>query len=239
MDKNKLFKLAKLVMKFAEIVTDKATLTYDGELAEGVEVFVEQEGEFVAPEDGEYKTETQVITVEGGKVTKIEDIEVEEEPTEEPTTEEPTVEEPIEMSKLEIKQQQFSQSYEDIERKLAELIGNCWIVEAGDGWCVAGKYDEEDWSEHYYRYSYTLEGEEVVLGDFVEVFSRFVTEEEIAKIEKDNTEELNAKNEEIVNLQSQVKELEEKLNQPIEEGVKMSATVKEKSVESGALKYFK
>ena len=239
MDKNKLFKLAKLVMKFAEIVTDKATLTYDGELAEGVEVFVEKEGEFVAPEDGEYKTETQVITVEGGKVTKIEDIEVEEEPTTEEPVEEPTVEEPIEMSKLEIKQQQFSQSYEDIERKLAELIGNCWIVEAGDGWCVAGKYDEEDWSEHYYRYSYTLEGEEVVLGDFVEVFPRFVTEEEIAKIEKDNTEEINAKNEEIVNLQSQVKELEEKLNQPIEEGVKMSATVKEKSVESGALKYFK
>lgn len=238
MNKNKLFKLAKLVMKFAEIVTDKATLTYDGELTEGVEVFVEKEGEFVTPEDGEYKTETQVITVEGGKVTKIEDIEVEEEPTEEPTTEEP-VEEPVEMSKLEIKQQEFSQSYEDIERKLAELIGNCWIVEAGDGWCVAGKYDEEDWTEHYYRYSYTLDGEEVVLGDYVEVFPRFVTEEEIAKIEKDNTGELNAKNEEIVNLQSQVKELEEKLNQPIEEGVKMSATVKEKTVESGALKYFK
>lgn len=233
MNKNKLFKLAKLVMKFAEIVTDKATLTYDGELTEGVEVFVEKEGEFVAPEDGEYKTETQVITIEGGKVTKIEDIEVEEEEKEEP------VEEPVEMSKLEIKQQEFSQSYEDIERKLAELIGNCWIVEAGDGWCVAGKYNEEDWTEHYYRYSYTLEGEEVVLGDYVEVFPRFVTEEEIAKIEKDNTEELNAKNEEIVNLQSQVKELEEKLNQPIEEGVKMSATVKEKSVESGALKYFK
>lgn len=239
MDKNKIIKLMKMLAKFAEVVTDKATLIYDGELVEGVEVSVENEaGEIVPAEDGEYKTETQIIKVEGGKVTTIEDIEVEEE-KEEPTTEEPTVEEPIEMSKLEIKQQQFSQSYEDIERKLAELIGNCWIVEAGDGWCVAGKYDEEDWSEHYYRYSYTLEGEEVVLGDFVEVFSRFVTEEEIAKIEKDNTEELNAKNEEIVNLQSQVKELEEKLNQPIEEGVKMSATVKEKTVESGALKYFK
>lgn len=240
MDKNKIIKLMKMLAKFAEVVTDKATLIYDGELVEGVDVSVENEaGEIVPAEDGEYKTETQVITVEGGKVTKIEDIEVEEEPTEEPTTEEPTVEEPVEMSKLEIKQQEFSQSYEDIERKLAELIGNCWIVEAGDGWCVAGKYDEEDWSEHYYRYSYTLEGEEVVLGDFVEVYPRFVTEEEIAKIEKDNTEELNAKNEEIVNLQSQVKELEEKLNQPIEEGVKMQATVKEKTVESGALKYFK
>lgn len=239
MDKNKIIKLMKMLAKFAEVVTDKATLIYDGELVEGVEVSVENEaGEIVPAEDGEYKTETQIIKVEGGKVTTIEDIEVEEEEKEEPV-EEPIAEEPIEMSKLEIKQQQFSQSYEDIERKLAELIGNCWIVEAGDGWCVAGKYDEEDWSEHYYRYSYTLEGEEVVLGDFVEVFSRFVTEEEIAKIEKDNTEELNAKNEEIVNLQSQVKELEEKLNQPIEEGVKMSATVKEKSVENGALKYFK
>lgn len=240
MDKNKIIKLMKMLAKFAEVVTDKATLIYDGELVEGVEVSVENEaGEILPAEDGEYKTETQVITVEGGKVTKIEDIEVEEEPTEEPKTEEPTVEEPIEMSKLEIKQQQFSQSYEEIERKLAEAIGYCWIVEAGDGWCIAGKYNEEDWSEHYYRYSYTLEGEDVVLGDYVEVFRRFVSEEEIAKLEKDNTEELNAKNEEIVNLQSQVKELEEKLNQPIEEGVKMSATVKEKSVENGALKYFK
>lgn len=237
MDKNKLLKLAKLVMKFAEVETDKGTLTYDGDLVEGVEVFVEKEGEFVAPEDGEYKTETQVITIEGGKVTKIEEIEVEEEPKEEEPIEEPK-EEQIEMSKLEIKQQEFSQSYEEIERKLSEAIGDCWIVEAGEGWCVAGKYNEEDWTEHYYRYSYTLDGEEVVLGDFVEVYPRFVTKEEIAKIEKDNTEELNAKDEEIVNLQSQVKELEAKLNKPVEEPIKMNATVKENIIVNGALKYF-
>ena len=240
MNKNKLIKLAKLVMKFAEVVTDKATLIYDGELVEGVEVSVEKEGEIVPAEDGEYKTETQIIKVEGGKVTTIEDIEVEEEKeeTEEPI-EEP-VKEVVELSKLEIKQQEFSQSYEEIERKLAEAIGYCWIVEAGDGWCVAGKYDEEDWSEHYYRYSYILEGEEVVLGDYVEVFRRYVSEEEIAKIEKDNTEEINAKNEEIVALQSQVKELEDKLNQPVAEPVKMAAVANEKHVkESGALKYFK
>ena len=234
MDKNKLIKLAKLVMKFAEISTDKATLIYDGELVEGVEVSVENEaGEIVPAEDGEYKTETQIIKVEGGKITTIEDIEVEE-PIEEP------VKEVVELSKLEIKQQQFSQSYEDIERKLAEAIGNCWIVEAGDGWCIAGKYNEEDWSENYYRYSYSLDGEEVVLGDYVEVFPRFVSEEEIAKLEKDNTEEINAKNEEIVALQSQVKELEDKLNQPVAEPVKMAAVANEKHVkESGALKYFK
>lgn len=241
MDKNKLIKLAKLVMKFAEISTDKATLIYDGDLVEGTEVSVENEaGEIVPAEDGEYKTETQIIKVEGGKVTTIEDIEVEEEKeeTEEPI-EEP-VKEVVELSKLEIKQQEFSQSYEEIERKLAEAIGYCWIVEAGDGWCIAGKYDEEDWSEHYYRYSYSLEGEEVVLGDYVEVFPRFLSEEEIAKVEKDNTEEINAKNEEIVALQSQVKELEDKLNQPVAEPVKMAAVANEKHVkESGALKYFK
>lgn len=241
MDKNKLIKLAKLVMKFAEVVTDKATLIYDGELVEGVEVSVENEaGEIVPAEDGEYKTETQIITVEGGKVTTIEDIEVEEEKeeTEEPI-EEP-VKEVVELSKLEIKQQEFSQSYEEIERKLAEAIGYCWIVEAGDGWCVAGKYNEEDWSEYYYRYSYTLEGEEVVLGDYVEVFPRFVSEAEIAKLEKDNTEEINAKNEEIVALQSQVKELEDKLNQPVAEPVKMAAQVKDNSTtENKAMRYFK
>lgn len=241
MDKNKLIKLAKLVMKFAEVVTDKATLIYDGELVEGVEVSVENEaGEIVPAEDGEYKTETQIIKVEGGKITTIEDIEVEEEKeeTEEPI-EEP-VKEVVELSKLEIKQQEFSQSYEEIERKLAEAIGYCWIIEAGDGWCIAAKYDEEDWSEHYYRYSYTLEGEDVVLGDFVEVFRRYVSEEEIAKLEKDNTEEINAKNEEIVALQSQVKELEDKLNQPVAEPVKMAAVANENSTtENKAMRYFK
>ena len=238
MDKNKLIKLARLVMKFAEVVTDKGTLIYDGELVEGVEVTVEKEGEYVTAEDGTYETEDLVIEVLEGKVTKVEEKE-KEEVTEEPKEVEDVVEEPVELSKLEIKQQEFSQSYEDIERKLAEAITNCWIVEAGDGWCIAGKYDEEDWTEHYYRYSYTLEGEEVILGDFVEVFPRFVSEEEIAKLEKDNSEELNAKNEEIVVLQSQIKELEDKLNQPVVEPVQMAATAKENSNTNGALKYFK
>lgn len=235
MNKNKLLKLAKLVVRFAEVETDNGTLTYDGELAEGTEVYIQDEnGEFVAPEDGEYKTETQVITIEGGKVTKIEEIEVEEPKEEEPVEEEPKEEEPVKMSKLEIKQQEFSQSYEEIERKLAEAIGDCWIVEAGEGWCVAGKYNEEDWTEHYYRYSYTLEGEVVVLGDFVEVYPRFVTKDEIELIEKGTTD----KDEEIVALQSQVKELKEQLEKPVEEPIKMNATVKENTIVNGALKYF-
>lgn len=231
MDKNKLIKLAKLVMKFSEVTTDKGTLIIDGDLAVGNEVSVEVEGEYKPAEDGEYLTEIEKITIKDGKVESIEAIEVEEEEVTEEPKEEPKEE--IILSKLEVKQQEFSQSYEETERKLAEAIGWCWVIEAGDGWCIVGKYNEDDWSERYYRYSYTLdENEDVVLGDFVEVFRRFVSEEEIAKLENDTTEE-------IVNLQSQVKELEEKLNQPVEQGIKMSATVKEKTIESGALKYFK
>lgn len=68
-------KLAKLIMKFAEIETDKGTLTYEGDLIEGVEVFIEKEGEGLVPaEDGEYVTEDKVIKVEGGIVTSITDI---------------------------------------------------------------------------------------------------------------------------------------------------------------------
>lgn len=43
----------------------------------------------------------------------------------------------------------------------------------------------------------------------------------------------------IEELTAKIKELEDKLNKPVEEPVKMSATVKEKSNVSGALKYFK
>ena len=72
----KLLKLAKMIMKFATIETDKAVLYIDGDLAEGALVYIEDEnGEFVAPEDGEYKTETEIITVKEGTVEKIEAIE--------------------------------------------------------------------------------------------------------------------------------------------------------------------
>lgn len=68
-------KLAKMIMKFAEIETDKGTLIYEGELIEGLEVFIEKEGEIVPAEDGEYTTEDKIITIEGGKISKIEEIE--------------------------------------------------------------------------------------------------------------------------------------------------------------------
>lgn len=96
-------KLASLLVEveMSTIKTDKAVLEYDGELAEGVAVYVidAETEERIAAADGEYITEdNKVITVAEGKVVSIVEKEVEpiEEPTEEPI-EEPTeeLEEPI------------------------------------------------------------------------------------------------------------------------------------------------
>lgn len=109
MKKNFLLKLAKMVMKFAEIKTDKGALIYEGELAEGTEVFVEIEGELVPAEDGEYKFENKTITVTEGKVEKIVEEEVEEnierediKQEEEPVEDEKPIEEDVEALKTRI-----------------------------------------------------------------------------------------------------------------------------------------
>lgn len=94
--------LAKLLLKYSVVKTDKAVLEYDGEdLVAGMDVYVTDENGDKSPaEDGEYTTEdNKVITVKDGKVDSIidkaADVEAEEEekkedePMEEPTSEEP------------------------------------------------------------------------------------------------------------------------------------------------------
>ena len=63
-----------LSISLAEIETDKAVLVFDGELAEGIEVFVrdEEAEDGVKPaEDGTYETEKQTIEIADGKIVKI------------------------------------------------------------------------------------------------------------------------------------------------------------------------
>lgn len=89
---NKLLKLAKMLLKFTEIKTDKGVLTVNEDLAPGIEVFIEDEnGEYVAAPDGEYVNETSKIEVKDGKVESIETIE--------PEDETPEVEENLEEEK--------------------------------------------------------------------------------------------------------------------------------------------
>lgn len=165
--KSKLLKLAKMLLNFKMIESDKGTLIIDSELAIGAEISIEGEnGEVLPAPDGEYVIENQKITVGEGKITEIETIEPEqpeetETETEEKLEEVPATEEP-------------SNEPDEKDLRISELEG-------------------------------LLKDRDAII------------------------EELTAK----------LKELEEKLNKPVEEPVKMAATVKEKTTKAnGALKYF-
>lgn len=98
-----------LLMQLAEVETDRAKLIFDApELKEGVEVFVESDGEnedYIPAPDGDYKTnDGKTIKVANGVVAEIIDEnaevapenpeEVKEEVAQEMAEEEPTVENP-------------------------------------------------------------------------------------------------------------------------------------------------
>lgn len=89
MDVKKLLTLKKALLQFAEVVTDKGTLTIDGELAVGVDVYI---GDEVAA-DGEYVLEDgRIVVVAEGKVSEIKEAEPAEptEPAEPVANAEPT-----------------------------------------------------------------------------------------------------------------------------------------------------
>ena len=98
--------LAKLLIKYSVVKTDKAVLEYEGEdLVAGMDVFVtDEEGNKVPAEDGEYVTEdNKTIVVKDGKVESITDpaadvdaAEEEEKPKDEPMEEPAKEEEPKE-----------------------------------------------------------------------------------------------------------------------------------------------
>ena len=84
-----------LSLEFGSVNTDKNTLLFDGELAVGTEVFVEDENaELIPAEDGEYLAEDgRTIVVANGVVTEIREKEPENEPE--------NVEEPVEAEEIE------------------------------------------------------------------------------------------------------------------------------------------
>lgn len=79
---NKLFKMAKMLLKLAEIKTDKETLIVEGELEVGKPVVIETEEGPVPAADGEYTAEDGiVIVVVEGAIAEIRPVE-EEKPAE-------------------------------------------------------------------------------------------------------------------------------------------------------------
>ena len=135
--------LKRLLLEFNNLSTDKAELYWeeDSELMVGYKVFVEDEaGNKVPAEDGEYISDENKITVEGGVVTEIEAKETddapkaEEKPAEEPAQEmeetqepepaaepEPVAEPEPENNEEEDKMAELEQRIADLESKIADL----------------------------------------------------------------------------------------------------------------------
>ena len=95
MIKNKLFQLAKLILKLASLeTTDGIKLVYEDSLAVGTEVFIEEEGELKPAPDAEYRTTDKIIVVKEGKVESLEEVapeETTEEVAQEEATEDPRI----------------------------------------------------------------------------------------------------------------------------------------------------
>lgn len=121
--------LRKLLAQFGEIATDKGTILWEGDedLKEGDAVHtVDEEGNDVKVEDGEYRTEDKkIITIQDGKVISIVDEEAEVAPEEEVIEE--VVEEIVEDEKdLKIKELEDvirakDEEIEILKARIAEL----------------------------------------------------------------------------------------------------------------------
>ena len=88
--KNKLWKLAKMLIQFKEYETPQGKLVVNGEIVEGAEANIENENGELVPANGEFEIDGVKVNIEEGKIVSIEQPEPE---TEEPKNEDPKPEE--------------------------------------------------------------------------------------------------------------------------------------------------
>lgn len=121
--------LKSLLVAFGEVSTDKGVITFDGEeLEAGMEVKgIDEEGNEIELEDGDYKTEDgKIIVIEGGKVVEIKDDEAEvatDEPAAEPqenADDDPAIE-PAEEPAQEPETDEKDKLIEELKEQIAAL----------------------------------------------------------------------------------------------------------------------
>lgn len=116
--------LAKLLIKYSVVKTDKAVLEYDGEeLVAGMDVYItDEEGNKVPAEDGEYVTEdNKTITVKDGKVESIVDPVAEVDAEEDEKKEDEPMEEPMDEPMPDDKKEDEEVSLEDVNDAIGEM----------------------------------------------------------------------------------------------------------------------
>ena len=109
------------------ITTDKGELTYNGELAVGTEVFVvDENGESIPAEDGDYKVEGKTIKVVDGKVSEI----VEDAPVDEPASE--PVAESAEIAELKAQIKELKAKIEEMSKMSAAKPAHQEVVQSAE-----------------------------------------------------------------------------------------------------------
>lgn len=211
--------------KNSETAKDGRVIYWEGELAEGVALYVlDEEGNEVACPDGEVIIEDKKIVVADGKVSTIETVAAEEpkpmEPTDEPM--EPTDMKNDKANKFSAVVDFYSMSYDErwqlIYKAAEELYSDefLYVEDAGDDYAVICLYGEDD--TKLYKYSVTWDNDVPTLSNPVEVKRGYIPVNENAEpaqtpapatepITDEQMAELEA-------LRTEVEELRSKLAQP-------------------------
>ena len=217
--------------KNSETAKDGRVIYWEGELAEGVALYVlDEEGNEVACPDGEVIIEDKKIVVADGKVSTIETVAAEEPKAE---TEEPMPAEPTEMkndvpndkaNKFSAIVDFYSMSYDErwqlLYKAAQELYPDSflYVEDAGDDYAVICLYGDDD-DAKLYKYSVAWENDVPTLSNPVEVKRGYipVNEETPAEPTTEPITEDSAMAEQMAELEAlrtEVEELRAKLAQP-------------------------
>ena len=173
--------------KNSETAKDGRVIYWEGELAEGVALYVlDEEGNEVACPDGEVIIEDKKIVVADGKVSTIETVAAEEPKVEEPAPTEMKNDVPNDKAnKFSAVVDFYSMSYDErwqlIYKAAEELYSDefLYVEDAGDDYAVICLYGEDD--TKLYKYSVTWDNDVPTLSNPVEVKRGYIPVNENAE----------------------------------------------------------
>lgn len=211
-DLSLLHRLRGALLKFKDITAEDGTvLTIDGDLEVGKDVLTyTEDGEAVPASDGDYKTGDVVVTVEGGKITKIEAQEKDPEPPAE--------------NKMKAVANAFEQTYDEKTKKVYDAIVALgfdiygWIAEIADTYVVYVVWTDEK-GDVYTRFDVAWNGDEVAVSNPTEVKPAFVAKDDKNPMDNGGSAEEETLRQENTRLKAEVQRLSDKLKESVEQPV--------------------
>lgn len=211
-DLSLLHRLRGALLKFKDITAEDGTvLTIDGDLEVGKDVLTyAEDGEAVPAADGDYKTGDVVVTVEGGKITKIEAQEKDPEPPAE--------------NKMKAVANAFEQTYNEKTKKVYDAIVALgfdiygWIAEISDTYVVYVVWTDEK-GDVYTRFDVAWNGDEVSVSNPTEVKPAFVAKDDKNPMDNGGSAEEETLRQENTQLKAEVQRLSDKLKESVEQPV--------------------